>query len=261
VVSAGCLVEFKASHCGQLPYWEGGSTGDRQTILFLHGWGVAPWVYGAALNDLSLQYRVIAPCLPGLCWTRSQTPITSHSHVARLVADFCDTNDITRAHIVGQSTGGGVAASLAALRPHLVHSLVLIDTTGTGGQSVLGTLRGLVFDVLLRRLDLRFAASQVRIVSSLFRNMAGAREQLLQVAMVALREDLTTVFASLTTPTLILWGEWDLLFPQRRAYLLQEQIAGSEVCIARSGEHLWSLCRQHEAARHILAFISKHPNS
>jgi pimeloyl-ACP methyl ester carboxylesterase len=253
-------MEFKASHSGQLPYWEGGSTGDGHPILFLHGWGVAPWVYGSVLKDLSQQFPVIAPCLPGLCWTRSRTRITSHEDLARLVAHFCDAKGITRAHVVGQSTGGGIAASLAALRPSLVQSLVLIDTTGTGGQTVLGTLRGIVFDVILRRLDVRFALSHLRIIGSLVRNMLSAREQLVQVAIMALREDLSPAFAGLTMPTMILWGQCDLLFPLRRAYRLQAQIAGAELRIARSGEHLWSLCRQREAARYILEFVQRWPH-
>jgi 2-hydroxy-6-oxonona-2,4-dienedioate hydrolase len=251
-------MDFVHATNGDLPYWIGGPPStDAPTLIFLHGWGVSPWVYQTILNDLSSDFRVIAPCLPGLCWFRHETPIISHSDLAKLVSQFCTSKHITNAHLAGQSTGGGVAACLAVLRPDVAQSLILINSTGGTPQPLAALLFGVVFDVILRRLDLRTPWSQIRIISSCVRNLAGSRERLLRMAWIASHEDLTVEFSSLNLPTLVLWGQSDLLFPERLGRQMHAKIRGSVIRVVESGEHLWSLCRQHEASGYIRRFIKE----
>jgi pimeloyl-ACP methyl ester carboxylesterase len=124
---------MKSTHIGRqcLPYLDIGL--DRPmspTILFLDGWGVSPRAYRGMLDILAREHRVVAPLLPALTWNRSRTPIKSHRDWADLVARFCAQMGIEAAHVVGQSTGGGVAACLAAAHPGLTRSLTLIDASG-----------------------------------------------------------------------------------------------------------------------------------
>jgi pimeloyl-ACP methyl ester carboxylesterase len=80
---------------------------------------------------LRADLRIIAPDLRGVGRT-SLPPIGTSYTDAGDVAALLDAAGISRATIVGSSMGGRVAMELAATRPDLVSSLVLLCTAHRG---------------------------------------------------------------------------------------------------------------------------------
>lgn len=104
--------------------------GDGPPLLLVHGLG-GPAMWERAAPILAREFEVILPHLPGFGDSPpARFPLGAGGH-ASLLARFLDADEISGATFAGISWGGEIAARLAASRPDLVRSLVLICPTGT----------------------------------------------------------------------------------------------------------------------------------
>jgi pimeloyl-ACP methyl ester carboxylesterase len=117
---------------------ERGTLGPR--VLLLHGYASNAQAWRAAMGRLDGRFRMVAVDLPGFGWsTRYPThPLTGDAYAERLVG-VLDALGWARAHIVGQSWGGGLAQRLAAAHPERVERLVLVATVDPSRTLWLGT--------------------------------------------------------------------------------------------------------------------------
>ncbi|WP_020671782.1 4,5:9,10-diseco-3-hydroxy-5,9,17-trioxoandrosta-1(10),2-diene-4-oate hydrolase [Amycolatopsis nigrescens] len=120
----------------RLHYHEAG-TEHAETVLLLHGGGpgASAWSnFGRNLPVFAKSFRTIAVDQPG--FGRSDKP-TEHpqyfTHSADAVVGLMDQLGIERAHLVGNSLGGGTSVRLALNHPDRAGRLVLM---GPGGLSV-----------------------------------------------------------------------------------------------------------------------------
>jgi 4,5:9,10-diseco-3-hydroxy-5,9,17-trioxoandrosta-1(10),2-diene-4-oate hydrolase len=121
-----------------LHYHEAGrDSADRLPVVLLHGGGpgASAWSnFGPNLGVLSRTFRTLAVDQPG--FGRSDKPEVQGNYF-RFAADtltaLLDTLEVERAHLVGNSLGGGTAVRLALTRPDRVGRLVLM---GPGGLSL-----------------------------------------------------------------------------------------------------------------------------
>lgn len=131
--------------------------GSGPPMLLLHGSGMSSTTWRHNIGSLSEYFSLYAPNLP----YPGETPV---SHSSRHTADNCtealyhlmSALDIDRAHVVGDSFGGIVAALLSHRYPEKVHRLVLINTVGLrearySAQGDLQELRELEGQTLLQR--------------------------------------------------------------------------------------------------------------
>lgn len=94
----------------------------RPPLVLLHGWGLNQGVWQSLKNDLSHDYQVLTPDLPG--FGDNQTYPTDYSLtevVAQLAATLPDNSDVC-----GWSLGGLLAIALAEHYPHKVARLALV---------------------------------------------------------------------------------------------------------------------------------------
>ncbi len=112
------------------PYLEGGSQ-DKQTILFVHGFGSSkePWI--SMMADFGETFHVLAPDLPGFARNAyiAGESYTIPDQVVRLDGFLMELG-IDRVHLMGVSMGGFISAYYAAQYPEKVLSLVLMDAAG-----------------------------------------------------------------------------------------------------------------------------------
>ena len=114
------------------------STGDRPTVVLLHGSPGDNGAFWALGPDLADHFRVIAPDLPGFGGSTREIPdysIVAHAHY---VLQLLDSLHIKQAHIVGFSLGGGVALNIAQLAPDRVRSLTLLSSIGAQEYELAG---------------------------------------------------------------------------------------------------------------------------
>lgn len=109
-------------------------------MLLLHGYASNAQAWRAVMERLDGRFQMAAPDLTGFgCSTRYPTrPLTGDAYAERLVG-ILDALGWARAHVVGQSWGGGLAHRLAAAHPDRVDRLVLVATVDPSRTLWLGT--------------------------------------------------------------------------------------------------------------------------
>src|SRR6202158_4529912 len=116
-------------HGDRVAYREAGT---GEALLLIHGMAGSSATWRAGLPQLSKKYRVVAPDLFG--HGESAKPRGDYSLGAFAVSlrDLLDDLGITRATVVGQSLGGGVAMQFIYQPPDYCQRLILISSGGLG---------------------------------------------------------------------------------------------------------------------------------
>ncbi|MGA6152269.1 alpha/beta fold hydrolase [Stenotrophomonas sp. NPDC087984] len=180
------------------------------------------------------------------------------------VLDYLDANGIHRAHFVGESLGGWVAARLAADHPDRVDRLTLVAPGGTvANPEVMERIRTSTREAVERD---DIALTRKRLELLMF-DPANVSDELVEVRhaiyhrpefikalphLLCLQEmdnrveDLLTPgqLARITAPTLIVWGAQNPFGDVPEAHALQQNIPGSTLEIFPECGH-WP---QHEHA-------------
>lgn len=117
---------------------ERGSSGPR--LLLVHGYASNAQAWRTVIDRLDGRFRMAAVDMVGFGWSTRfpSRPLTGDAYAERLV-DILDALGWPRAHVAGQSWGGGLAQRLAAAHPDRVDRLVLVATVDPGRTLRLGT--------------------------------------------------------------------------------------------------------------------------
>lgn len=98
---------------------------DRPTVLLLHGVATSTWMWGRVVELLRGELHVLTVDLPGHGDSAAE-PWVSMQRTEDALAEVVESRAHGgRAHLVGLSLGGHLAADLAASRPDLVPSAVV----------------------------------------------------------------------------------------------------------------------------------------
>lgn len=227
----------------QLVHWrDEGPPGNGPPIVLLHGTSDSLHAWDGWARELSKTRRVLRLDLPGFGLTGPA--VDDDYRIAayvRFLTAFLDAQGLSRAVLVGNSLGGEVAWMTAAAQPSRVAGLVLVDPAGlpftpehvpAGFAAAAFAPTAWVSQFLLPRPLVRSSVEAVwgdpskvtpELVDHYF-EMAlreGNRRALSLRAQAFLAEHggpaYQQAWATLQTPTLLLWGERDALIPPRFA--------------------------------------------
>lgn len=109
--------------------------GQGDPIFLIHGSGPGVTAYAnwrLTMPVLAEKFRVVAPDMVGFGFTERPAGVqyTMDMWVSHALS-FMDALKIEKAHLVGNSFGGGLALALALRAPDRVHRLVLMGSAGT----------------------------------------------------------------------------------------------------------------------------------
>jgi pimeloyl-ACP methyl ester carboxylesterase len=231
-------------------------TGHDEVVLLIHGLAGSSKTWDDVIPLLAEHYDVIAPDLLG--HGESAKPLGDYSlgAFASGLRDLLAVLGVGNVTIVGHSFGGGVAMQLGYQHPDLVDRLVLVGSGGLGrevswllriltlpGAEYLMPLwfpkalvdRGTELGRALNRRDIRHPrlAEIWRAYSSLagaenrhafVRTMRGVIDPGGQVVDASDR-----LYLAARVPTLIVWGDNDLIIPVSHAHVAHEAIAHSRL--------------------------------
>jgi len=121
-------------------------TGSKQnpaTLVLLPGGPEGPDVFEELIRDLSSQYRLVIPHLPGYNNGKNNRDLPDYSFSALAVyaSQLLDKLGISEAHFVGYGLGGASAVYFAHNWPHKIQSLSLISSIGVQELELLGSYR------------------------------------------------------------------------------------------------------------------------
>ncbi len=246
----------------QTQLWQGGA-GDP--LLYLHGSGGLE--RGRYLDLLAEKFTVYAPLHPGFGASAGGERIEDIIDLALYYHDLMDELGIDSAHVVGHSLGGMLAAELAALCPHRVRRLVLVNAVGLwrDDEPVLDFFT-LPPDQLLPLVwhdpqsDALKEAYNVpddmeARVEALFQRMqalASASKFLWPIPDKGLRRRIHRI----QSPTLIVWGESDRLVAASYAEDFRSQIKDSRVVVLPECGHFPMFEKRDEFLDLVTEFLS-----
>ena len=200
-------------------------------VLFIHGFGgdLGNWLFN--LDAVAEVAPVIALDLPGHGQSTPRLPGTDLAAMAGFVARFLDCIEVRRAHLVGHSMGGAIAARMVLDAPARVASLTLVNAAGLGPQINAGYISGFVESESRR--DLKPVVEQLfadptlvtrALIDDLlrFKRLDGVTESLRALAqgLFPAGRQLEQPGASLAgcgRPLLVLWGREDRIVPAAHA--------------------------------------------
>ena len=232
------------------------AAGSGPPVLLLHGLGGSAAVWHRNLPALSGRFRVFAPEL----WGANEHGEATAETGVRFVTGFLDAVDCPSAHLVGGSLGGFMAGSTAIADPGRVRSLTLIGTAGLGRRIALSqrvlTLP-LVGEAMFRpsrrrvrrmlaMLVREWDADAERLVDELYavRRQPGVSRRMLEVLRAGIdilgvkrSAQLLPELCDVRTPTLLVWGSHDPLFPIEDARRAAGVLRDAELVVVEGCGH------------------------
>jgi 2-hydroxymuconate-semialdehyde hydrolase len=108
--------------------------GEGEPVIFMHGSGPGVSAYAnwrLCMPEISKGYRVIAPDMVGFGYSDRPEGMTYTMEIwAQQIIDLMDALNIEKAHLVGNSFGGGLAVYLMINHPNRFNKVVLMGAVG-----------------------------------------------------------------------------------------------------------------------------------
>lgn len=255
---------------------------DAPVIVLVHGFASSlhTWLPWAEVLDDT--YRVITLDLPG--HGLSRVPDEGHvsiDYYAGTVDELMAKLKISRFSLAGSSMGGQVAWHYALTRPDRLDSLILVDAAGwpdTEGEEpplVFRLLRIPAARILMKDLDLsgliedglkrsvadpHFVSAGMADRYSALSRAPGHREALLRLTAGGTAREMASKakLASISVPTLILWGEQDRLIAVSDAARFETAIPNAVAITYPRAGHLPQEEVAAESVADLEAFLGRH---
>ncbi|AYF27518.1 alpha/beta fold hydrolase [Micromonospora tulbaghiae] len=247
-------------------------SGDGPPVVLLHGIGRTLDDFTALHTALARDHLVLAVDLPGHGGSAPLDGPHTLPALAAAVARFLDAAGVTGpAHLVGNSLGGAVAMRLAADAPRRVASLALLNSAGFG-REVTVALRLLAVRPLARLLLRPHPRIARRTERAIFYDPAYVTDERIATALAAAgqphaarvmlelvrdlgtwrgvrpqwRADLLDAVAALDLPTLLVWGERDLVLPAAHLAYARTRLPNARSHLFRDTGHMPQIERTAE---------------
>lgn len=219
------VYRFVETPSGRLRYAQRSGQGDA--ILFVHGFGgdLNNWLFN--IDAVSGLGPVYALDLPGHGGSTKAIAKPGLEALVAAVVEFMKALTITKAHLIGHSMGGTVAAAVALRQPGQVQSLTLISPAGLGHEINASYIDGFVAAESRRDLKpvLQYLFADAALVSRTmvddllkYKRLDGVQAALRGLASAMFKdgrqaESLADDLAKLTLPIQIVWGAKDAIIP------------------------------------------------
>lgn len=252
-------------------------SGDGDPMLLVMGTSGSIGLWGGTVAPLAERYQVIAFDNRGLGGSeRGEGPITAAS-MAEDASALLDALEIPTAHAMGWSLGSAVVQEMALARPEQLASAVLYSTWGrcdgfqravftalrhpyaTGDMEAALGVAGLAFSPqILDRPDfLELIEPMLPAFPQGEAQMAVTTEQW----DADLGHDTLDRLGGITTPTLVVVGEQDLLTPPWQAKAVADRIPGAahQLLTGPGSSHALHIERLDDLLEGVLDFLGEHP--
>jgi len=256
----------------KIVYVEGGV---GETVIFVHGVGGALLDWEKVLPYFAQRYHTIALDQPG--FGKSEKQMDYHYSIdnnAKILLGLMDAKGIQKAHIIGNSMGGEVAAYFAIHYPERVDKLVLVDAAGALNLPNLPGMPELIW-LLAKPIDSLSNRSgsndphtydpdrvQPNIAQAIYNSDEwwGCREAWRDDVYDIFRLDLKPELKKISAPTLEIWGSNDPLLKSYSKWYFWEQIPNSELLIIPGGDHTSQLSQPRAFEAAVDGFLQGKPN-
>jgi pimeloyl-ACP methyl ester carboxylesterase len=238
--------------------------GEGRPFLLLHGGGGPLTVSGFAdLLANERHARVITPTHPGFAGTPRPDALTSIGGLAALYTALLVELDASDVTVVGNSIGGWIAAEMALLNTTRISSFILVDAAGI---EVPGHPTADFFSLTPRQVAEfsyhdpdRFGIDPTKLPPEAQKLMAGNRATLAVYGGTSMNDTrLAERLASVTTPTLVVWGDSDRIVDPDYGRAYAGAIPGAQFQLLSETGHLPQIETPGQLLDAIWAFAESH---
>ncbi|MDU0353068.1 alpha/beta hydrolase [Paraglaciecola aquimarina] len=247
-------------------------TGERQnkTLILVHGLGYSglrDWL--DVIASLEADYHIVALDLPGFGESDSTSLQLAPERYADLLKWLIPQFTKQKVTVIGHSMGGAISLRFTATYPNMVEKLIMVDTAGVLHRSAFvrhmtqmprryewlanyqknfsivdeavnqfNRIVNQVSGSVLRELDKLPDPTQVLIDNKLAQQYAYKDRPTLNAAIGLINEDFSSAINQFTTPTHIIWGEFDQVAPLRTGQLLAYQLENAQLHVVKDAGHV-----------------------
>jgi pimeloyl-ACP methyl ester carboxylesterase len=224
--------------------------GTGKPLLLLHGYGASGAIWQRMLPFLAHHYQVIVVDLPG--HGRSQfTGTWRLREIAPLLARWLQQMELQPVGLIGHSMGGAIAIHLTASAPELIDRLILVNAAGLPLRAQLPTLAA-------RSIGSFFQPGNGSYPPEMLLNQLSTSPRLLwQCTQEMVKSDFRAELALISVPTLIIWGERDLLLPLPLGYELHAALPHATFMTVPECGHRPMLGQPAKLSRIMLRFLQE----
>lgn len=247
--------------------------GDGEPVVLIPGFAAGRWIWFKQTADLSHNFRVITFDPRGVSASDKPEGAQTIGLLADDVAQLLQTIGVESAHIVGASFGGFVAQEFALKYPAMTRKLVLCCTSFGGPNHVapsletlaaLASTKGLNTEERMRANLLlaftpKFVQTQVAEVDRVvhLRATNEVPEHIYSSQLqAAVSFNAESRLEQITSPTLVLSGDADVIVPVRNSLNLAAKIPGATLCIIHGGSHTFFIEQAREFNNIITDFLA-----
>jgi len=206
--------------------------GDGEPLILLHGLFGALSNFSDLIEHFRHRYKVIIPLLPLFELDIFHTTVGG---LAKYVHKFIEAQEYEGIHLLGNSLGGHVALVHILQHPEKIASLTLTGSSGLfeNGMGDSYPKRG-DYEYIRKKTELTFydpAMATKELVDEVF-EITNSRMKVIKIislAKSAIRNNLGEELAQIQQPTLLIWGNNDIITPPFVAHEFNKLIKNSEL--------------------------------
>jgi 3-oxoadipate enol-lactonase len=223
------------------------------------------------------RYRVVLIDSPGHGRSEALTRMFGFDECARCVVQIMDALGLQQTHFVGNSWGGMIGGTFAALYPQRIGAAVLMNATASPAKPaqkieywvltrtlrLLGQIRGPLTGLVVKAfIGPSTARDRPWVAGAIKAALKRSRVRSVYWAIrsvVPARPDQRPLFAKIRTPVLVVAGIEDQTFPVSETRLMADAIPGSEFVVLPETAHLAALERPDLVNPLIERFLLQYP--
>ncbi len=216
--------------------------GKGEPLVLLHGWKNDLEIWNPIVSFLN-NYRIIRLDLPGFGKSDFTSEVWDISDYAKFLNKFLEKLEISKTTLIGHSFGGRIAIKFSVLYPDKILKLVLVDSGGIRLKSFrrflafilakLGKIVWLFPLVRLKKDELRQKFYRAIKANDYLESNLILKKTFLKI----IAEDLRDEAKKINLPTLIIWGEKDLITSPKEGRLLANSIKNSRLVLIKDAGH------------------------
>jgi pimeloyl-ACP methyl ester carboxylesterase len=259
------------------------SGGNGPSMLFLHGIGNSALDWKWLIAELSHEFTVYAPDLPGTTQFENGSDYSFDS-ITRFVIAFLDLLNIRKTIVIGNSLGGLVGLNFALTYSERVNALGLLSSAGLGktinpimsllslpsaynaaivwGRTQWGALQRAYLRTLLlfekpQRAPSQWWFEQYRLARSQSFLSTTTKSLQSQVDLTGQRCILLNELSHLQIPVMVAWGRQDRILPVAHAQRAVRRLDRGQLQIIEDCGHLPHIERPTQLATAMHDFLNR----
>lgn len=243
----------------EVHYRDEGFKIDTLPLVLIHGTGSSLHTFDAWATAMKNEKRVVRMDLPGFGLT-GPFPDRHYSMInyVNFIEHFLSSKGIKKCILAGNSLGGQIAWQFTIKNPNIVDKLILIDAAGYPLESksvpiAFKMARTPILNKVLTYITPRFMvkasienvyADKKKVTDPLVDRYfkmtlrQGNRQALVDRMTMGTDTTAHHLIKNIQQPTLVLWGEQDLLIPTKSAYRFHNDLPNDTLVILKNMGHV-----------------------